>query len=387
MKSGKDIGESMKKQIWFSVPDRRRARVRTVAGASVVLLFSFGAVVSACAAEGSWELSEKGNRWQYLYGPEDPAEDTWIEEDGKEYYVDSNGYMKTGWVTDKDTGEKYYLGADGVKCYRCFTPDGHYVDSEGKQLTKFDTYRKKVKSVLNKQISEQKKALKAQKSNQKKATGNAANTAAVNTEDFAPGAALVDLNWDGYLDVVVTDFVRYPDRVTYAAIWNPETEELDMLTEADYRSIEEIQEMYHVWDSSDVQGELGVQGIESSEGTGSLQQAVSKSQILLDAASEDTWLICQENEWNQDYFLLAPSEAYFESRWQFRTEVNDWEELEYYFNEKEMDWEDWELSRREAIAEVETGTQMPLFYVPLTKEQLNELVDRAPSEEEEELWN
>lgn len=348
MKSRKDISESVKKQLWFSMPDFRKTRFQTAGRVSAILLFSFSAVMPVCAAEGSWELSEKGNRWQYLYGPENPAEDTWIEEDGKEYYVDSNGYMKTGWVTDKDTGEKYYLGADGAKCYSCFTSDNHYVGSEGQLLKKFDTYRKKVKSVLNKQISEQKKAL-----------GNAA--------DIVPAAALVDLNWDGYRDVVVVDSVQHPEWVTYAAIWNPETEELDMLTEADYRSAEEIQALYHVWNS----------GAEENR---------RKSQILLDAASEDTWLICQENEWNQDYFLLVPSEAYFESRWQFRTEVNDWEELEYYFNGKEVDWEDWELSRKEAIAEIETGTQMSLVYTPLTKERVDEMVDLAPTLEEEELW-
>ena len=56
----------------------------------------------ACGAEkGTWDLSENGKHWMFFYSPGNPAEDEWIEYEGKEYYLDSKGYMKTGWVTDK----------------------------------------------------------------------------------------------------------------------------------------------------------------------------------------------------------------------------------------------------------------------------------------------
>ena len=61
-----------------------------------------------------------------MYGPDTPAEDEWIVEDGKEYYVDSKGYMKTGWFIDPSDGNKYYLGEDGAKCYNSFTKDDKY---------------------------------------------------------------------------------------------------------------------------------------------------------------------------------------------------------------------------------------------------------------------
>ena len=53
--------------------------------------------------------------------------DQWIEDQGKEYYVDSNGYMRTGWVTDRKDKQRYYMGEDGAKCFNIFTPDKQYV--------------------------------------------------------------------------------------------------------------------------------------------------------------------------------------------------------------------------------------------------------------------
>ena len=57
-----------------------------------------------------WAMSENGKNWMYMYAPDDPAKDEWIEVEGKVYYLDSKGYMKTGWVTNKDDGKKYYMG-------------------------------------------------------------------------------------------------------------------------------------------------------------------------------------------------------------------------------------------------------------------------------------
>lgn len=74
--------------------------------------------------------------------------DEWITYDGKEYYLDAKGYMKTGWVVDKEDGSRYYMGEDGAKCYNTFTKDDKYVGPDGTALTEFDDYRKAVKKLL-----------------------------------------------------------------------------------------------------------------------------------------------------------------------------------------------------------------------------------------------
>ena len=66
-----------------------------------VAAFSLLSPFHSLAAKGTWELQEDGKRWKYMYSPGEPAVDQWIEDQGKEYYVDSNGYMRTGWVTDR----------------------------------------------------------------------------------------------------------------------------------------------------------------------------------------------------------------------------------------------------------------------------------------------
>ena len=47
--------------------------------------------------EGTWERTEDGKYWKYVYAPDRQAIDEWIEIDGKEYYFDKKGRMKTGW--------------------------------------------------------------------------------------------------------------------------------------------------------------------------------------------------------------------------------------------------------------------------------------------------
>lgn len=88
---------------------------RQIAGALFALTFVIGGVFPAAA--GEWELSEDGKHWMYCTSPGNPVEDQWLEVDGKIYYLDAKGYMKTGWVTDKEKGEKYYMGPDGAMCH------------------------------------------------------------------------------------------------------------------------------------------------------------------------------------------------------------------------------------------------------------------------------
>lgn len=61
-----------------------------------------------------WDLSEDGQYWQYYGYQDEPLKDEWIEDKGKTYYVDQNGNMKTGWVTNSNDGKRYYMGEDGA---------------------------------------------------------------------------------------------------------------------------------------------------------------------------------------------------------------------------------------------------------------------------------
>ena len=167
-----------------------------------ILLFNFFFPVLVYAQEeGTWTLDEKGKHWQYMYSPGNPVKDSWFEYDGKEYYLDKNGNMKTGWVTDQSDGNKYYLGEDGAKCKNMFVPDGTYVGEDGTELTRFVNWRDKALKVLKKKISE-------------KVQG-----------EFC----LTDINQDEYRDIVVTDGNA---NVLLAAVWDEEEEEFLLAAES-----------------------------------------------------------------------------------------------------------------------------------------------------------
>ena len=130
---------------------RRWEKLILIRGSAALITAALVLAVPLCvhgAQEGTWDRSEDGKYWMYFYSPGSPAEDEWIEDQGKEYYVDSKGRMKTGWVTDKRDKNKYYMGEDGAKCFNMFTPDDHYVGPDGLILESFDTYRKSVKKQL-----------------------------------------------------------------------------------------------------------------------------------------------------------------------------------------------------------------------------------------------
>ena len=129
--------------------NRKKTGKRRLLSAALCLAALTAAAGPFAAYGGDWDMSEDGKHWMYMYAPDEPAEDKWVEVDGKEYYFDSKGYMKTGWYKDKDDGNIYYLGDDGAKRYNSFTHDGHFVGSDGVILEKYDDWRKDMKKQLN----------------------------------------------------------------------------------------------------------------------------------------------------------------------------------------------------------------------------------------------
>lgn len=102
--------------------------------------------------EGTWERTEDGKYWKYVYAPDRQAIDEWIEIDGKEYYFDKKGRMKTGWVTSEWDGNRYYMGKDGAKCRNTFLSNGTYIGPDGVVLERFEAWRKAVQNQLEQMV-------------------------------------------------------------------------------------------------------------------------------------------------------------------------------------------------------------------------------------------
>ena len=297
---------------------------------SVLLAASLLAPVSdACGAgKGDWELSDDRKRWRYLYSYDEPARDEWIEYDGKEYYVDSKGYLKTGWVTDPYDDCKYYTGTDGAKRYNMFTPDDYYVGPDGTRLELFNTYRREIKKQLEKIMKD--KAFKER--------------------DVAdrPGFLLIDLNADRYQDLVVVNHAARPERVILAAVWDPEEKKLILAAEAD------------------------PDGAELSE-------------ITFNPESQTAWLVITDRrENNQDFFCMDEGSIGFENVWHFTTETDEWDDLEYGINDDTVDADEWYLAIEQA--RTESGSAVAGPYLLLDESLIKQAVDRAPTTEELSLW-
>lgn len=304
-------------------------KVKTCALAALVAMCLVCPRTNVYGAEnGTWELSDDGKYWMYFYSPADPARDEWIEDQGKEYYVDSQGHMKTGWVTDQRDGNKYYMGKDGAKSFNTFTPDGQYVGPDGIILKQFDTYRNEVKKQLS--------SVMRDKEYKKLPAGE------------LPGFRLMDLNGDGYKDVVVVDRASSPKRVIMAAVWNPEDETMALSAEADL---------------------LG-------EGS---------SWLSYNQATQSMWLVSQGgNGWDKDFFLMDKSGTSFENLYHFTVKMNEWGDPVYYVNNDKSSQDDWNQSL--SMADQDAGIALEGIYEPLDKEHINQAVDRAPGPDELPLW-
>lgn len=305
----------------------RRHKVRIAA--VLTALFVVGTGISSYGASGSWGLTEDGKNWGYWYSPDDQVKDEWIEYEGKEYYLDSKGNMKTGWVTDKGDGSRYYMGEDGAKCFNMFTPDDKYVGPDGTALTAFDEYR----GTLKKQLL----------SSRSKSAGkkNAENGELL-------GFILTDLNGDEYKDIAVFNRAVNPDKVLLTAIWNPQDGKLDIASEED----------------------------PDSERTSFLSR---------DPQSNSYWLIIEDKAAERtDYFVMEDETPWFEHRWSFSFETDDWGDRIGCINGDAADSR--ELEEAVNRARSEAGTPICQEILPLEEEYIRQAVDQAPSEEKLYMW-
>ncbi|MCI9146943.1 MAG: hypothetical protein HFG73_01575 [Hungatella sp.] len=274
-----------------------------------------------------WAMSENGKNWMYMYAPDDPAKDEWIEVEGKVYYLDSKGYMKTGWVTNKDDGKKYYMGPDGAMAFNTFSANDRYVGPDGTGVDGYDKYRKAARSELKlKNTSKGKKA------------------AAFQGQQYF---LMTDLNGDGYRDVVVAAGNGEPESIVKIAVWDPETAKFQLAAESD-----------------------------ADQGT--------KSTLYLDPEGEEVWLEITEASGDMRLFQMKYDTTMFENAWTFTMESDEDGIPRYYVNEEEEDRERWEFLM--ARARQERGSTPITGYVPVTEENIKAQVDVVLGEKEVDMW-
>lgn len=284
------------------------------------LILGLTAVFPAMA--GEWELSEDGKYWTYCESPGNPVEDEWIEDKGKTYYVDAKGRMKTGWVTDQESGNKYFMGEDGAMCLNTFTKDNKYVGPDGLQVEKYDTYRKAVRSQL-------KKATRKKGSQQY--------------------FLMTDLNLDEYLDLVVMEGTEESKNLVEIDIWDPDEEKFQLTAE---------------FDEPEEDG--------------------ARSHLYRDPQGNTIWLEMVEANGDLRLFQLEDQDAGFKGVWSFVTELDDWGGAQYLVNGEPEDKDEWDQDLAEALGM--RGDILLDGYLPSTEENIKALVDRVLTEEELEKW-
>lgn len=75
-----------------------------------------------------WRQASDG-RWWYDWGDGTWPADCWEEIQGKWYFFDPEGYMKTGWFLWED--QWYYCTEKGYMLSDCITEDGYWLGADG----------------------------------------------------------------------------------------------------------------------------------------------------------------------------------------------------------------------------------------------------------------
>jgi hypothetical protein len=322
-----------------------------------------------------WDLSEDGKNWMYYDYSGEPVKDEWIEDKGKTYYLDSNGNMKIGWVTNKDDGNQYYMGQDGAMVTNAFTPDGRYVGPDGVIVKAYDTYRKKVKTEIK---NGAKKTSSAQKS-----TGNGKKSGSSKAVKKQQYFLLTDLNQDGYRDLVIMEreMTESEAAAKPQGASQTQTDNQAQITGQDQANSQDaiaggtLLEIA-VWDTEEETFQLAAEFDAAGEG--------ERSALYLDAQGQGVWLEIADDEENFRLFQLETDTSRFENRWNFHTQLDEWGGLEYYLDQDAVEKEIW--TARMTEAKQQRGMTPLTGYLPITDETITEQVDRPLTEEDLRMW-
>lgn len=331
-------------------------RLKRIVGMMIGVLALGGLCMPVFGDE--WDLSEDGQYWQYYGYTDEPLKDEWIEDGGKTYYVDANGYMKTGWVTNSNDGNRYYMGEDGAMVKNAFTPDDRYVGPDGVTVEKYDTYRKAVKAEMNKAAGQ----------------GRTAATAEGEKEKI-PYFLLVDLNKDDYKDLVV----MYGDAPEEKAEDVPGMDAGQGAGQAANQNagptggnLVEIA----VWDAEEEAFQLAAEFDETGEG--------EYSTLYADPNGGGVWLEMMENEESLRLFQMEVDTSVFRGKRSFLVDLDDWGGAEYSVDgnvEEKRVWDE-EMNR----AKLERGNIPLTGYLPVNDESVKQEVDRLLEEKELYMW-
>jgi len=85
--------------------------------------------VPASESAAGWIYNKAAEAWTYRVGSNHMATNQWVYVKDNWYYLDSEGFMLTGW--QEIDGKWYYLYEDGSCAMNTLTPDGFRVDKDG----------------------------------------------------------------------------------------------------------------------------------------------------------------------------------------------------------------------------------------------------------------
>ncbi len=314
--------------------NKRRKCTAILVSTLIFFLMIFSTVVHA----ENW-MYKDGN-WYYFHTFDVPVENQWITDGGNEYHIGSKGRMDTDkWIKDDETGEKYYVGLDGIKKRNTYTASGDkFVGPNGTELVSFGKWREEAKKSLKKVITAlNKKQTVSSVQKEYLATLNAKNAA----------FALYDLNADGYKDIIVINKDSDNSQVLDVQLWIPEEEKYYVLMELDFTA-----------------DETAVLKREPEEG--------------------NVWLIISRDINDFQFLRLVSRDYNFQDVEHYYFGYNEYGDVIYYINEDEMFASDWNTMLMDREASI--GSGIPAFYYDLDEAVIKEQVDRYPSEEDIELF-